>query len=319
MAAEPRPRIPALLWFIGCGFLVFLALQFIRPRLTNPPVTADLTAPPQVKAIFQNSCYSCHSNETKLPWFDQVVPAYWLVTSDVKQARTHLNFSQIGTFPEAKQKAILYEAVNQIRLGAMPLPAYRAVHPGSAVTSAQLAVLMAYLNPPTPAATPPAAIQTADTQYTTWIQSGSQPTQVQPESNGVAFIPDYKNWRAVSSTDRFDNHTMRVILGNNIAIKAIAEHHINPWPDGTVFAKVTWHEQPDDKGFIHTGAFQQVELMIRDSKGYSSTLGWGWGRWLGTDLKPYGKEPAFQNECVDCHTPVRKNDSVYTFPIPGQQ
>jgi hypothetical protein len=160
-----------------------------------------------------------------------------------------------------------------------------------------------------------ADVQAADAQYATWVRSGSQSMQVQSEWNGVAFIPDYKNWHAVSSTDRFDNNTMRVILGNDIAIKAIAEHQINPWPDGTVFAKVTWHEQPDASGFVKTGAFAQVELMIRDSKKYGSTLGWGWGRWLGTDLKPYGKGPEFQNECVNCHTPVIKNDSVYTFPI----
>lgn len=73
----------------------------------------------------------------------------------------------------------------------------------------------------------------------------------------------------------------RVILGNEGAVKAIFENHINPWPDGTVFAKVAWFQQPDDKGFTRTGAFWQVEFMIRDSK-------------------------------------VRGNDYVFTMPIKGQ-
>ena len=60
-------------------------------------------------------------------------------------------------------------------------------------------------------------------------------------------LPDYKNWKAISSTDRFDNHTMREILGNDVAVKAIADGHINPWPDGTAFAKVAWQQsQPDE-------------------------------------------------------------------------
>lgn len=310
------------MWLVAVLLLVFLALQFMRPELNNPPVTADLQAPPEVKQILHNSCYNCHSNETNLPWFDQVVPAYWLAESDVKTARAHLNFSTLGAEPAGKQKAILFEAVNQIQLGAMPLPSYRAVHPGSAVTEAQLAVLRNWLNPPSPtAATPPDDVQAADAQYSKWVQNGAAPTaqQVEPEPNGVAFLPDYKNWRAISSTDRFDNHTMRVILGNDVAIKAIAEHHINPWPDGTVFAKVTFHQQPDGTGFVQTGAFQQVELMIRDGQKYSSTAGWGWGRWLGTDLKPHAKNPDFTNECVSCHTPVRRNDYVYTMPLRGQQ
>jgi hypothetical protein len=53
---------------------------------------ADLSAPDQVKAILQRACYDCHSNQTRLAWFDQPVPAYWLVVRDVKAGRKVLNF-----------------------------------------------------------------------------------------------------------------------------------------------------------------------------------------------------------------------------------
>lgn len=129
--------------------IAFLILQFVRPNITNPPVTAELRAPPEVKQILRNSCYNCHSNETKLAWFDQIVPVYWIVANDVKQARRHLNFSEIGAKPILAQKGLLYEAVNEIQLGAMPLPSYQRLHPKAAVTPAQLAVLQAYLNKPT--------------------------------------------------------------------------------------------------------------------------------------------------------------------------
>jgi hypothetical protein len=322
MAATSGPRVRTFMWLAALGLVAFVGLQFVRPELTNPPVTADLQAPPEVKQILHNSCYNCHSNETTLPWFDRVVPAYWLVASDVKTARAHLNFSELGAAPAAKQKATLFEAINQIQLGAMPLPSYLQVHPGAAVTTAQLAVLRNWLSPP-PAetATPTSQVEAANAQYASWIPAGASPVgrQVQPEPNGVAFLPDYKNWREISSTDRFDNHTMRVILGNDVAIRAIAEHHIHPWPDGTAFAKVTFHQQPDRTGFVQTGAFAQVELMIRNSREYASTGNWGYGRWIGMDLKPYGKGPEFANECVSCHTPVRKNDYVYTLPLRGQE
>ncbi|HMH15397.1 MAG TPA: heme-binding domain-containing protein [Edaphobacter sp.] len=317
MALVSRTRFLAIGWIGAVLCLVFVGIQFIRPTLTNPPITAELQAPPEVKAILRNSCYSCHSNETKLPWFDKVVPAYWIVNSDVNEARRHLNFSEIGKLPAAQQKGFLFEAVNQIQMGAMPLPSYLKVHPGAAVTPEQLAVLRNYLVPPS---TQQTATDTsaADEQYGKWVKDSETVLNVQPEPNGIAFLPDYKNWRAISSTERYDNHTMRVILGNDIAVKAIADGHINPWPDGTTFAKVAWLQQPDDQGTIHTGAFLQVEFMIRDGKKYGDTAGWGWGRWRGTDLKPYGKDAAFTNECVSCHTPVRKNDYVYTMPIKGE-
>jgi hypothetical protein len=321
MASVSRARLRTLAGVAAVLCLIFLGIQLIRPELKNPPVTAELQAPPAVQQVFKTSCYSCHSNETKLPWFDQVAPAYWLVASDVKEARRHLNFSEIGKLPAAQQKGLLFEAVNQIQLGAMPLPSYLKVHPGAAVAAEQLAVLRDFLAPQTVQAVPAAAADPSvgDAQYERWIKASQGPLAVQNAPNGIAFLPDYKNWKVISSTDRFDGNTIRQILGNDVAVKAIAENHINPWPDGTIFAKVAWFQQPDGKGLMRTGAFFQVEYMIRDSQKYAATKGWGWARWRGADLKPYGKDAAFSNECISCHTPVEKNDYVYTMPIRGQQ
>jgi hypothetical protein len=315
-----QPRARALLRTAALLVVAFAAIQFVRPKLNNPPVTADLQVPAEVKQILRMSCYNCHSNETTLSWFDQPVPAIWIVANDVREARKHLNFSEIGKLPEGQQKAALFESVSQIELGAMPLAAYTRLHPESVITPEQLAVLKTYLSPTAPnQPANPSEIASADTQYDKWIQSGGSTAQVAPAPNGIEFLPDYKNWKAISSTERFDNHTLREILGNDVAVKAIAENHINPWPDGTAFAKVAWFQQPDDQGLVRTGAFYQVEFMIRDSAKYAQTLGWGWARWRGADLKPYGKGQHFSSECVGCHNPLRNTDYVFTAPIRGQQ
>lgn len=316
-----QPRFKTLRWIAAVLFVGFVGMQFIRPELNNPPVTADLQVPPHVKEILKRSCYNCHSNETRLSWFDEPSPAYWMVARDVREARKHLNFSEIGKLPAGQQKAALFESVSQIELGAMPLPAYKRVHTESGITPEDLATLKEYLNPAAPPNEAAGAdeISAADKQYDSWVQAGGAAPEVAPAPNGIAFIPDYKNWRAISSTERFDNHTMREILGNDVAIKAIAENHIDPWPDGTSFAKVAWFEQPDEKGLVRTGAFFQVEFMVRDSRKYARTLGWGWARWRGADLKPYGKDQNFTSECVGCHSPLRGTDYVFTAPIRGQQ
>ncbi|HEY8942973.1 MAG TPA: heme-binding domain-containing protein, partial [Polyangiaceae bacterium] len=70
-------RRRGLLIFVSLLGGVFVLAQLFRPELSNPPVTADLSAPAPVKAILRRSCYDCHSNETRLPWFDRIVPAYW--------------------------------------------------------------------------------------------------------------------------------------------------------------------------------------------------------------------------------------------------
>jgi len=177
-----------------------VAIQFFRPELMNPPVTAELDVPVAVKKILKTSCYDCHSNETTLPWFDRIVPAYWIAARDVKQGRARLNFSDIGKLSLAQQRAALFESVSQIELGVMPLPAYRSVHPESVIKPEELAVLKSYLVPAAllqPSTEP--EISAADTQYEKWVQTGTG-AAVSPAPNGVAFLPDYKNWKAISST-----------------------------------------------------------------------------------------------------------------------
>ena len=313
--SRSRTRTVALLATTFCA--VFLGIQLIRPALPNPPVVADLQAPAAVKQILRTSCYNCHSNETQLVWFDKVAPAYWFVADDVKLAREHMNFSEFNKMPLPQQRGFLYEAVNQIQLGAMPLRSYKIVHPGSIVTPEELAVLKDYLHPKEenkPGT--PEQIAAADAEYQKWISSGAAPANgTAPAPNGLAFFPDYKDWKPLSATDRFDNNSMRLILGNDVAIRAVAENKTHPWPDGAAFAKIAWKQLPNDQGIVRTGEFIQVEFMTKDAHKYGSTQGWGFGRWRGASLTPYGKDSAFAVECTSCHAPMENNDFVYTMPI----
>ena len=118
-----------------------------RPGIPAKPAAAELQAPPEVRHILEKDCYSCHSDQRRLAWFDEVVPAYWLVRHDVLTARDHLDFSTLGGKPLAAQRATLFEAVTMIQLGAMPLPSFTKLHPEANVTPEELTVLKAYLAP----------------------------------------------------------------------------------------------------------------------------------------------------------------------------
>ncbi len=295
---------------VGMG-IALGAAQLLRPGLPHPPVTAELQAPGAVKDILRTSCYACHSNEVRLSWFDWIVPVYQLVVHDVEKARARLNFSQLGAEPVARQNAVLFEAVNHIQMGAMPLPRYTRLHPEAAVTPVQLAILRKYLVSLEPQDWEPGVnIPTATT-------AAVVRTPVQNALNGIAFLPDYRNWNAISSTERRDSRTLRQILANEVATKAIAEHRINPWPDGAILAKVVWREKAAEHGTVTAGEFVHVALMIKDRVKYASTAGWGWAQWNGMGLTPFGNGPDFANDCVACHAPLQANDYVFTMPIPS--
>ena len=285
------------------------ALQLVRPEIPLKPASAELQVPTEVRRILDKSCYSCHSDQLRLSWFDHLVPGYWLVRHDILTARQHLNFSTLGAELAATQKAALYEAVNMIELGAMPLPRFLLLHPEAKVTPEELTTLKAFLAPWTPAPNQPAPAASGANPASTSLST------VRPELDGFPFDPTFENWKLISTTDRGDNNTFRFVVGNEIAVNAANSGNISPWPDGASFAKIAWQQEPGRDGLIFPGKFIQVELMRKDARRYTDTEGWGWGRWRGLDLKPYGKDRRFVSECIDCHRPMRGKDYVYTLPI----
>lgn len=297
--------------------IILLGMQLYRPEISYSPVIGDIDVPADVKSILINSCFDCHSNQTNLRWFDQIAPAYWVVSDHIKKGRAVLNFSEWDILPPAAQKAKLWEAFNHVNLGAMPLKSYEFMHPESKLSGKDIATLKNYISSLAPTQPPDEAkVKTYNEQYNNrakvqdYIQIGL-PTAL----NGISYISDYKNWQVISTTDRFDNNTIRIILGNDVAIKALKQRKNNPWPDGTILAKVAWDKLTDRNGTSTPGAFKQVEYMIKDKQRFPATEGWGFARFLSPKLEPYGKTGMFTNECINCHRPMENNDFVFTLPI----
>ncbi len=138
-----------------------------------------------------------------------------------------------------------------------------------------------------------------------------------PAPNGITLPEGYKDWRVLSVHHRSDNGTLRAVLGNDVAIKAAREGKTNPWPDGAIIGKTVFKGDKHDRFPTATEpvAFVHAEFMIKDSKRFKDTGGWGYARWLGAEQKPYGKDASFVQECIGCHTPVKDRDWVFTHPV----
>lgn len=294
---------------IAASLLAVIAvMQCWRPEKIQMAPTKDLTnVPKEINDILRNSCFDCHSEQTNLSWFDKITPANFIVSSHIRDGRKVLNFSNWDSLPPPQQSAILYYAFNKILSGEMPLPAYTALHPSAKLKEPAIMALKKFVTSLAPPGVP------RDQSLTKPAKPA--PEKVSPAVNGIAYIPDYRSWKAISTSDRFDNGTMRIIFGNSIAVKAIRDHQTNPWPDGAIFAKTAWKQQVAPDGTIIPGDFVQVEFMIKDAKKYAATKGWGWARWKGNNLKPYGQSAVFTRECISCHRPVKDNDYVFTTPL----
>jgi hypothetical protein len=146
---------------------------------------------------------------------------------------------------------------------------------------------------------------------------------------GIKIPSGYRDWRLISV-----NHLagaggnmkqVRAQLGNDIAIEAFRARKL-PFPDGTILAALHWNEgssEENDKvlaiGFpgaglqsFVAGAAVNVQFMIKDSKKYAASGGWGFGDF--TNGKP-GNE-ALHQTCYACHLPAKDRDFVFTRYAP---
>lgn len=136
-----------------------------------------------------------------------------------------------------------------------------------------------------------------------------------PPSHGIDYPVGWQDWAAIAVSHRTDNDTLRVILGNDVAVAAARSGDTNPWPDGAVLGKVVWKDTQLEHWPAATvpGQFVHAEFMFRDAQAYAPTHGWGWARWVGPEQTPFEKGPQV---CIDCHTPVRDRNWVFTDPAP---
>jgi len=119
-------------WLMRAGVLfaaALAAIQFVPVERVNPPVESDLAAPDDVKRILRRSCYDCHSNETRWPWYARVAPVSWLISSDVAEGRREVNFSAWSQFTGGRLARKFKEIVEQVEENKMPQWYYVLLHP----------------------------------------------------------------------------------------------------------------------------------------------------------------------------------------------
>ena len=131
---------------------IFIGIQFYQPALNvdkGQVYTTDFTQfykmPVQVKAMFQTSCYDCHSNNTNYVWYDYVQPMRALVENHIKNAKEDLNFNEWDTYSNRKRERLLNSIKEQIETKQMPLSSYTLMHKDAKLNDEQIKVLTNWL------------------------------------------------------------------------------------------------------------------------------------------------------------------------------
>lgn len=305
---------------IAILMVIGIAIQLSATEVKNAPVTGEFKAPAEVTAIIKRACYDCHSNQTKLQWYDKIAPASWLVNADIKEARSRFNLSNWDSLSVADQQGKLWEMVNMVASGRMPLSTYTATHPSAKITSRDITVLKDYVNSiskPKPGDT--IIVNTAKREFADFRLKHAETPAIPVAANGVKYITGYQNWQVISTTNRFDNNSIRIVYGNTIAVKAINENNIKVWPNGAIIVKAVWNSIEDKEGNIKPGTVNSIQIMTKDDKRFADTKGWGFAKFNGAKLVPYGATAIFAKTCYNCHKLADDNGYVFNVPRPKNE
>lgn len=124
------------------------AIQLIRPDFNNAPVDEKvaLKASPEVMGILKTSCYDCHSNETKYPWYHNIAPISWVMADHIKRGRSALNFSDWEKIDPSVKLLRMERAKQVIDSELMPKPEYTVGHKNAMLTPEQKKVLQTFFD-----------------------------------------------------------------------------------------------------------------------------------------------------------------------------
>lgn len=130
---------------------MFVGIQFI-PTTRNQSKVIPKTdfmlvndIPNNIKKKIQTSCYDCHSNNTKYPWYNKIQPVAWFLENHIKDGKKELNFSTWGEYSNRRKKGKLKSIVSQIKDDEMPLTSYTFIHNDAKLTKKEKKEMIEWL------------------------------------------------------------------------------------------------------------------------------------------------------------------------------
>jgi Cytochrome P460 len=149
---------------------------------------------------------------------------------------------------------------------------------------------------------------------------------------GIKVPEGYRDWKVISVAQvGAPVNDIRIKLGNDLAIKTYRDGAL-PFPDGAIIARLAYTQvASEENNKVFRAAAEQrglppeqiekllsassvagpatnVQFMVKDSKKYASTGGWGFAQF--TNGRP--DDEAVHKTCFSCHAPGKDRDFVFT-------
>jgi hypothetical protein len=124
--------------------IAFVIAQFFGPEKNEGNLTsidaflAETNPSEDVKLILQQTCYDCHSDVTRYPWYNKITPINYWMAEHVEDGKDELNFSDWVGNSEKRKDHKFDEIIEMVEEKEMPLPSYTWTHTEAKLTDAQI-------------------------------------------------------------------------------------------------------------------------------------------------------------------------------------
>ena len=124
--------------------ILLVIAQFFGPEKNQgdlssiEPFLVETNPPEDVKAILKESCYDCHSNNTRYPWYNAITPINYWLAGHIKEGKKHFNVSNwVGNSVKRKNHKF-EELIEMVEEESMPLNSYTWTHSEAKLSDAQI-------------------------------------------------------------------------------------------------------------------------------------------------------------------------------------
>jgi len=128
--------------------ILFVVAQFFGPEKNDGSMEsvaaflAETNPPENVKAILTETCFDCHSNTTRYPWYNRITPVNYWLANHIEDGKKHFNVSKWEGSSVKRKDHKFEELIEMVEDKEMPLPSYTWTHTEANLSDQQIEAIV---------------------------------------------------------------------------------------------------------------------------------------------------------------------------------
>lgn len=128
--------------------IIFVLMQFFDPAENAGSTVSfesflnDTNPDEEVTVILKTTCFDCHSDVTRYPWYNEITPLNFWLANHIEDGKKHFNISAWDDYSVKKKDHKFEELIEMVESKEMPLESYTYIHSEAKLTDSQITAVV---------------------------------------------------------------------------------------------------------------------------------------------------------------------------------